>query len=119
MDRDGRGKKKAVGRQLFVLYSISLLFYMSLCLFYQRPQPVQKPKRPAREDPVQDDRAGDGEDLAADPKDLPFLFIFDRRSSDRVGKTGDGNECPGTAPFCDTWIETGPGEDDTQEDKDK
>ena len=82
-------------------------------------QPVQEAQHPAGEYAIEDDRPRNGKDLAADPKDLSFLFIFDRRSSDRVSKTGNGNECAGTAPFCDTWIETGPGEDDTQEDKDK
>lgn len=85
----------------------------------QRPQPVQHPKPPACEDPVQDDRTRDREDLASDAEYLPLLFVFDRRRSDRVGKSGDGNKRPGAAPFRKARIDAGAGEEDAQEDKEQ
>lgn len=83
----------------------------------QRPQPVQHPQPPACEDPVQDDRTRDREDLAADAEYLSLLFVFDRRRSDRVGKSGDGNKCPGAAPFRKTRIDPRAGEEHTEKDE--
>ena len=85
----------------------------------QGPQPVQHPQPPACEDPVQDDRPRDREDLASDAEYLSLLFVFDRRRSDRVGKSGDGNKRPGAAPFRKTRIDAGAGEEDAQEDKEQ
>ena len=103
--------KKAAGK-----YKTDSFLYV---LLYQRPDPVQEPQHPARKDPVQDDRSGNSKDLAPDPEDLPLLFVLDRRSGDRVGKPGDGNEGSGAAPFCDAGIDPGPGEDNACQHKDE
>ena len=79
-------------------------------LLHQRPHPVQKTQRPARKDPVQDDWPGDGKNLAADSEDLPFLLVFNGRSSHGVGKTGDRDKGAGSSPFCQPRIDAGAGE---------
>ena len=103
--------KKAAGK-----YKTDSFLYV---LLHQRPDPVQKPQYPACKDPVQDHRSGDGEDLASDPEYLSLLLVLDRRRCHRVGKSCDGNERSGAAPFRKPGINTGSGEENTEKNKEK
>ena len=84
-----------------------------------RPDPIEKSQSPADGDPVQDDWPGDGEDLAPDPEDLSFFFIFDGGSGYGVGKSGDGDQSACAAPFGEAGVDADAGEEDAEEDEEE
>lgn len=80
-------------------YKISNILFLHLRPIPSHPVQhiIQNPRDPARKDPVQDHRAGDGEDFAADAEDLALLLVLDGRGHHGVGEASDGHQGPGPA----------------------